>query len=277
MSFDLSRIRFDARRDFLGVVMQQGRVQLDADWNEWVAQLARRLQAGTVDTFNGSVVPRTTPDGFHIEATAGALSIGVGRMYVDGLLAENHGDAPEAWDSTLAELSGTTALDYTAQPYYPDPPPLPEADRHLVYLDVWQRDITAVEDPSLIEPAVGVDTTGRRQTVWQVKLLEDVGDDVTCATADEDIPGWVELTSPSAGRLSTGTAVPGFEPDPCRIAPAAGYRGLENQLYRVEVHTGGPLGTARFKWSRDNASVASRVTHINSTSIRRATPSRSTA
>lgn len=29
MSFDLSRIRFDVRRDFLGVVMQQGRVQLD--------------------------------------------------------------------------------------------------------------------------------------------------------------------------------------------------------------------------------------------------------
>jgi len=47
------------------------------------------------------------------------------------------------------------------------------------------------------------------------------------------------------------------------VPPDAGYRGLENQLYRVEVHTGGPLGTANFKWSRDNATVASRVTHIN--------------
>ena len=58
MSFDLSRIRFDVRRDFLGVVMQQGRVQLDADWNEWVAQLARRIQAGSLDTYGGNVVPR---------------------------------------------------------------------------------------------------------------------------------------------------------------------------------------------------------------------------
>ena len=43
MSFDLSRIRFDHRKDFLGVIMQQGRVQLDADWNEWVTQLVRRF------------------------------------------------------------------------------------------------------------------------------------------------------------------------------------------------------------------------------------------
>ena len=262
MSFDLSRIRFDARRDFLGVVMQQGRVQLDADWNEWVAQLARRLQAGTVDTFNGSVVPRTTPEGFHIEAAGGVLSIGPGRMYVDGLLAENHGTDPQAWDPTLAELAGTAARDYTDQPYFPNPPALPAEGRHLVYLDVWQRAVTAVEDPGLIEQAVGVDTTGRVQTVWQVRVLEDVGE-TTCATADEDIPGWLAAIAPSAGRLSTATAVPDFEPDPCRVAPAAGYRGLENQLYRVEVHTGGALGTATFKWSRDNASVAAQVTHID--------------
>ena len=262
MSFDLSRIRFDARRDFLGVVMQQGRVQLDADWNEWVAQLARRIQAGSLDTFNGSIVPRTTPDAFHIDASGGALTIGVGRMYVDGLLAENHGAEPLAWDTRMAELQGTGAVDYAAQPYLPNPPELPQSGRHLVYIDVWQRAVSAVEAPDLIEPAVGIDTTGRLQTVWQVKVLEDVGD-INCTTPDEDIPGWSALTAPSAGRLTTGTAVPDFEPDPCRIAPAAGYRGLENQTYRVQVHTGGPLGTATFKWSRDNASVATRVTHIN--------------
>ncbi len=264
MSFDLSRIRFDARKDFLGVVMQQGRVQLDADWNEWVAQLARRLQAGSWDTFNGSVVPRTTPDGFLIEADGGALSIGPGRIYVDGLLAENHGAAPDAWDPHLAGLTGTTALDYAAQPYYPDAPALPDGGPHLVYLDVWQRDITALQEPGLVEQAVGVDTTGRRQTVWQVRLLADVGD-ISCATPDQDIPGWLAATAPSAARLSTATGDPAFEPDPCRVPPAAGYRGLENQLYRVEVHTGGALGTATFKWSRDNATVASRVTHINGT------------
>ena len=194
MSFDLSRIRFDARKDFFGLVVQQGRVQLDAEWNEWVAQLGRRLQAGTLDTFNGNVVPRITPDGFRIQASGGALAIGPGRIYVDGLLAENHGGTPDAWDPRLAELTGATPLAYTAQPYYPNPPALPASGAALVYVDVWQRDISAINDPGLIEPAVGVDTTGRLQTVWQVKVLPNIGN-ATCATEDEDIAGWLVATA----------------------------------------------------------------------------------
>ncbi len=270
MTFDLSRIRFDARKDFLGVVMQQGRVQLDSDWNEWVAQLSRRLQTGTLDMFNGSVVPRVTPDGFLITLAGGTMSIGAGRIYVDGLLAENHGGLPLAWNPSLAELTGTAPLDFATQPYlrhYPSDEfssaSLPEGGQHLVYVDVWQRDVSAIEQPDLIETALGVDTTGRRQTVWQVKVLEGVGN-ISRDTPDEDIPGWREATEPSAARLSVGVgAPPDEEENPCLISPTAGYRGLENQLYRVEVHTGGPLGKATFKWSRDNATVASRVTHIN--------------
>ena len=39
--------------------------------------------------------------------------------------------------------------------------------------------------------------------------------------------------------------------------PATGYRGAENQLYRVEIHDGGTIGrsTPTIKWARDNASV----------------------
>ena len=76
MSVDLSRLTFQPWKDFVGVIMQQGRVQLDADWNEWVAELARRLQAGTMDTLGPAeagraVVPSTTPSGFEITALAG--------------------------------------------------------------------------------------------------------------------------------------------------------------------------------------------------------------
>ena len=34
MNGDISRDTFDARKRYAGVVMQQGRVLLDADWNE---------------------------------------------------------------------------------------------------------------------------------------------------------------------------------------------------------------------------------------------------
>ncbi|MFY9823653.1 MAG: DUF6519 domain-containing protein, partial [Thermoanaerobaculia bacterium] len=56
--------------------------------------------------------------------------------------------------------------------------------------------------------------------------------------------------------------------DPCDLAPSGGYRGLENRLYRLEVHTGGTLAAARFKWSRDNASVVSPVEEIAGVKIK---------
>ncbi|HEU0301741.1 MAG TPA: DUF6519 domain-containing protein, partial [Longimicrobium sp.] len=262
MTFDISRFRFSPAKDYLGVVMQQGRVQLESDWNEWVLQLVRRIQAGTLDTVGRAVVPRETPDAFRIQVTGGQLTIGPGRMYVDGLLAENHGPIPHTtWDPRLAELRGTGDLANALQPHYPGAPALPAGGPHLVYLDVWQREVTHLHDRSLVEPAVGVDTTGRLQTVWQVKVLPNVGS-TACATPDGAVPGWAAATAPSAGRLTTGTAPVTTPPDPCHVPPAGGYKGLENQLYRVEIHDGGPVGQATFKWSRDNGAVATAVRRI---------------
>jgi len=50
---------------------------------------------------------------------------------------------------------------------------------------------------------------------------------------------------------------------PCLPSPQAAYRGLENQLYRIEVHQGGPLAEATFKWSRDNGSVLTGITNVS--------------
>src|SRR5689334_14901064 len=105
MSFDNSRFTFNPLNDYFGVVMEQGRVQLDSDWNEWLAELNRRIQAGTLDTMGRAVYPATTPYAFQITATATTLMIGPGRMYVDGILVENHGDpAAAVWDPALAEM-----------------------------------------------------------------------------------------------------------------------------------------------------------------------------
>ncbi len=273
MSFDTSRFSFHPWNDYFGVVMQQGRVQLDSDWNEWVAELGRRLQAGTLDTVGRAVVPRTTPEAFHILATGGVLSIGPGRIYVDGLLAENHGTAPLAWNPELAELSGTAPRPFLDQPYLPfnatnQPAPADIFNRpgltggpHLVYLDCWQRELTHLQAPDLIEKAVGIDTTARLQTVWQVKVLSGIGT-ADCLTADGEVPGWALLTRPSGARLSTAVGTATGDPNPCEAPPSSGYTGLENQLYRVEVHRGGSLANATFKWSRDNATVATGVTEI---------------
>jgi hypothetical protein len=265
MSGDYSRWSFDSRRHFGAVLMQQGRVQTDSDWNEWAQTLLRRLQAGSLDGVGRAVVPRETPDAFKVEAAGGTFTIGRGRIYVDGLLVENHGEAPLEWDPRLAEPRGTAPTPYASQPHLPEPPALPANGPHLVYLKAWQRELTAIEDPSLVEKALGVDTTTRLQTVWQARLLPAVGTAVTCATDLEDVPGFLDAEPPAAGRLTTGSADVAAEPDPCLVPPGGGYKGLENQLYRVEIHTPGDLAgadRATFKWSRDNGTVATRVTEI---------------
>src|SRR5207302_3802442 len=125
------------------------------------------------------------------------------------------------------------------------------------------REVTALQDPLIREKALGgPDTATRMQTVWQVKILPGV-DRVAC---DSNIPDWIALTAPSAGRLTTSTLLPAPSPDPCILSPTGGYRGRENRLYRVEVHVAGTVGGAspvKFKWSRDNAAVVSSVSGIS--------------
>lgn len=190
MSFDVSRSTFNPWQDYSEVAMEQGRVQTDADWNEWLSELSRRTRAGTLDTLGHAVVPRTTPNAFKIDAsTSGGsniIRIGLGRMYVDGILVENHGPLGSAtWDPALAELSnvpqpqpstpqpldGANSILFNDQPYNPGAQAPTAPGQYVAYLDVWQRPVTYIEDPSLIDPAIGVDTTGRVQTAWRVGLL----------------------------------------------------------------------------------------------------------
>ncbi|HQX21939.1 MAG TPA: DUF6519 domain-containing protein, partial [Nitrospira sp.] len=259
MSGDYSRKRFNPEKHYQGVLRQQGRVDLDADWNEYVDLQDRRWRAETIDVVGRSGVPDETPDGFKIAVSGGELTVGQGRMYVDGYVAENHGTAP-AFEPTLEEGYGTAALPVKNQPYG-GPVTVPAQVRSLVYLDVWRREVTHLQAPDLIEPAVNVDSTTRYQTAWQVRVLANIPPDITCDTPLSDIPGWPTGNRSSSARLTTTTVAVTTEPDPCLVPPTGGYRGLENHLYRVEVHSA-TTTTAKVKWSRENAHVATSLLEI---------------
>jgi hypothetical protein len=262
MSGDYSRKRFNPEKHYQGVWRQQGRVDLDADWNEYVDLQDRRWRAQSIDAMGRSGVPHHTPNGFKIAGSGKKLMLGKGRIYVDGLLAENHG-ADRQFDAVLGENYGTAPIPVGEQPYGAGDLILPGNTRVLVYLDVWRREVTHLQEPGLIEPAVNVDTTTRAQTAWQIKILEDIGASVTCRTQPADIAGWPPGNLPSAARLTTRTvALPTGSEDPCLVPPSGGYRGLENHLYRVEVHDVAPNGVVRVKWSRENAHVAANVLEI---------------
>src|SRR6516164_9112309 len=166
MAGDYTRFRYNPLKDTNGVQMQQGRVLLDQDWNEYVQLQDRRWRSETMDIVGRAVVPIDTPTAFEISVAAPSFTIGIGRMYVDGLQPENHGldpldPAKRKYDPILGELIGISPIPYEKQPYLqiPTPPPLPtDTNPHLVYLDVWEREVTYLEDPGLIDQAVAVDT-----------------------------------------------------------------------------------------------------------------------
>lgn len=273
MPGDYARMTFDRLDDFSRPWMQQGRVLLQADLNELADALDHRLRALGLDVLGPCTAPLDldadtgsgpVAGGFRIQEGDVSFTIGLGRLYVHGLELDNHGGAPWHAESGLRDMRGQEPVRYEEQPYYPDPPAVP-GGRHLVYVDAWEREVTAVEDPRLTDPAVGVDTAARVQTVWQVKVLHDDATGVDCTTPEEEIPGWLAATAPSGGKLTTDAVGTPADDDPCSVPPDGGYRGWDNRLYRVEVHDGGPLGQATFKWSPDNASVATALLGTDAT------------
>ncbi len=306
MKGDFTRSTYKPVKNYSSVHMQQGRVQLDADWNEQNDIATHLDQTTRLDVIGSCGVPEVG-GGFHIDATPDVsdLTLSAGRIYADGILCENAStaipisaflannrvqvpiwkvDEREFQDNEWVELSADgvkpvltqiTAVDIAqraltfkdnvsqfnvpsgrlrrvvtleTQPDLPGAPAVtPVANQtDLIYLDVWQRHITVVEDPEIREVALGgPDTTTRVKTVWQVRVLPNVGK-IDCK-AD------VQFPAPSCGRLTTDVASTPTPKDPCIVPPSGGFRGLENHYYRVEIHHGGEA----YVWPRPTVKTTS--------------------
>ncbi|MDR7275494.1 DUF6519 domain-containing protein [Catenuloplanes atrovinosus] len=267
MKGDFTRHTFDPADRYSAVLLQQGRVLLDADFNEQTAiqlHLLRTLAADLIGPHGGP--------GFAIGYREAAdddpadLTIGGGRYYVDGVAA----DATRA-PAPLAVGAGDPAPDPGPWTFYTQPwafldpedddDALPDGFPYLVYLTVWEELVTAAQEPRLRETALGAtmpDTAVRSRVVWQVRFTTDV----TLDGSPEEIGGrFAEWAGGLAGtgRLAARVERPaGTDEDPCVISPESRYRGQENQLYRVELVAGDA-----FVWSRDNGSVAFAIDSVD--------------
>jgi hypothetical protein len=313
MKADNTRNTFHQEKYFTRVLMQQGRVQLDADWNEQTAILLHHLRTLAADVIGPVGSPAAAP-GFGLGIFDAAVKapndfvLMPGRIYVNGLLAEINATpipiAPVSGSNTkvqvaawfpdglpfeknqfvqltgsggsvitqitdlnqasltltvVSDLSGigidnasflTRITTYQTQPGLPAAAKLPVGTQN-VYIDVWERAITYAEDDAIREVALsGPDTAARAKVVWQVRVQD---------SPSPSRPGSSPPALNSAvnrGYLKAMAKKNGKSTDPCTISPDAQYRGPENQLYRVEIHTGGTASAgATFKWSRENGSV----------------------
>ncbi|MBD2080942.1 DUF6519 domain-containing protein [Leptolyngbya sp. FACHB-17] len=243
MKGDFTRLTFRRDKHYTSVRMQQGRLQLDSDWNEQADIQAHLYRTQVLDLIGAaSGAPTSENDqrektdkaykeSFKISVTSDGkdLIIAPGRFYVNGTLCQleatpiqyslspsspservkvdslmvdgrkfEEGQWVKVQDGTILQIQPeinpqtlelplsakisqkgqlTRIVTYKTQVDYPEPEfkdaikePIPDG-LYLVYLDVWQRHVTVVEDPGLREVALNIpDTTTRTQTVWQVKL-----------------------------------------------------------------------------------------------------------
>ena len=265
MKGDFTRDTFDPSKHYSRVLQQQGRVQLDADWNEQTAivlhylrTLARdlmgphggpvggngfRIITNVKDVTDVNGQKLTDTDRLDTLAKAiknGEFVIGAGRYYVEGILVEN--DAPITYaEQAFVDMATLDVLSKWKKDL-------------AIYLDVWERHISYLEDDHIREVALGgPDTATRAQIVWQVKVLlqSDTQKGLDCSAVNN-------LSSTGTGRLRARARLDQPQTELCVIPPASRYRGAENQLYRVEIHRGGEIdasGGPTFKWSRENGSV----------------------
>lgn len=256
MTVDISRKSFDPRRHTAWTTEMQGRVATDAPKNENQAQRDRRVRALMTDLAGRCGYPEILPDSFAIGIAGGALTIAPGRYYVDGHLADNFGAGDPLFDPVLSEERGADPVAFDDQPYGTGGAGAPADGLHIAYVDVWQRDVTFLEDLSILDPAIATDTFARRQTVWQVRTFGPVDPDTTCSTAPT---GWDVFISPSRARLTTRANPANAVIDPCLLPPGALYRGIDNRTYLVAIHGFDAAGAPLVKFSRTNGSVATAI------------------
>ena len=345
MKADLTRNTFRYWKHFTRVLMQQGRVQLDADWNEQAAILLHYLRSAGADIIGPFGRPAANP-GFDLRPlnipspNPGDFALSAGHFFVGGILCENTpdpivvyspspitttsntltvtaetlaaqrhflqvGEYLEIFDAanpasygygvvsdrnpatrslTLSIVPGTVswipnpnaqprvrrALAYTRQPDFP----MTQSDvvgkntSFLIYIDVWERLVTYIEDDFIREIALGgPDTAARAKLVYQVKSLAS-------PPADVDLVSYLQnkFQPHNRGYLRARVQPSVSDTDPCIVSPTSRYRGPENQLYRVEIHTGGSLGPSAgtvptFKYSREDGSVISAILSGGGTNI----------
>lgn len=240
MKTQISRDSFAPDQRYAGVFQQQGRMILDADWNELALLQNSRLVDALRDAIAGGA-PRV--GGLRLYADpAGSSTIRLqpGVLYVKGV---------------PALMPGSEPIPITKQPDYPLNATFSGVSLKL-YADVWDRCVTALERPELMDPALhGADTATRSQTLLQVKW---------CPAAQDPLD---PAFNPSQGNAPVSLKLRKINSDsdlcnPCAIQVQVDDR-LGNYLFRVEVHDVDLAAqTVTLKWSRDNGAEAAAVDEL---------------
>lgn len=267
MSSDKAKITYNENQHYRSVVMQQGRVTLEADWNEQGQIVAEEVRKEALDCIGPSGTP---DDGYAVTKVSGGaydLSLSPGTFYVGGMRVSldqtlNYGNQPE-W------------LDYETDPdWVPVPSETPTA-KEYVYLFLREQEISAVEDSALLEVALGgPDSAARTRLLQRIVRTPSTRGDCPSALAELTQGRWKQqglafdpatLRLESKATLALNFDTPATPSDPCQPQSTGGYLGAENQLIRVKISVVDTVKKEyKLVWGFDNASNLYRVKEVNS-------------
>jgi hypothetical protein len=261
MPSDRDRFSYDEKQQYRSVVAQQGRVTVPADWNESQEIFAEEQRKEALDI----VGPAGTPDdGYRIDVPQSSpdydFLIAPGTMYVGG-----------------ERVFLPQQITYFTQPDWIDAPrPNPDPVLEFIYLQLQEQEVSAVEDSTLKDVALGGPDTTQRTRLLQ-HIVRTPTQAKTCPEALlEQIAAWLAqgltfdpatMRLNSLSRLKVGFDQSATPPDPCEPTASGGYLGAENQLIRVRL-----TSQDEFVWGFDDSSFFYRVDVIDNQTLRLQTP-----
>ena len=265
MAGDRARVSYDPSRKWRGLTAQQGRVTVEADWNEAAEIAEERDRQLTLDVVGpvgspdqGYAVTTVPATGGPPGSTPGDVFIAPGTLYVGGQRLDLDAQVDYAWQPDW--------LDYSTDPLWQAPavPTTAGTSYEVVYLLASELEVSAVEDPTLADVALGGPDTMQRQRILQHFVRQPSQDgswasvtDVFASTGLQFDAATMRASSAAALQVSFTNSV--VTPGPCQPATTGGYLGGENQLIRVMVTDADPSGVPSIVWGFDDASFLYRI------------------
>ena len=265
MAGDRARVSYDPSRKWRGLIAQQGRVSVEADWNE-AAMIAderdRQVALDVVGRFatpnRGYAVTTVAREGEWARSAPRDLAIGPGTLYLGGErldLTERvlYSEQPDWLDRSTDPMWGASREGHHR-----------EVRHELVYLLAAEQEVSAVEDPALADVALGGPDTMQRRRILQrfVRCQSESGEcEGSWEALERSLADQRLMFDPASMRARSGARLKVvFPADGCYPAAAAGYLGAENQMIRVMVtRIDRATGVPTIVWGFDDASFLYRI------------------
>jgi len=204
-----SRFTFDEAKRYFYMMKEQGVPVLDEEFN-----LLQEIQITYLRRFIQDMLGDGSPNnGFNIVGTGANNDFtisggdntldGAGHFYIAGYL--------------IVLPANTT---YSAQPMNQPALTTPASARtDTVYLDVYLDEVNPVDDPSMVDPALNVETSRRLQLKWEIKVAENAIDAPPAYTDSNGLSHYIHAVA-TINRTPTSVISAGMVTDIRRVSRA---------------------------------------------------------